>query len=220
MPFKCVVFDASGTILDDLYVVWQANSEAYNALGFDGFETLEEFRKKFKLPVPEFHKANGIPPHLIKQVDGKFRESYPRYASQVKIFPEVKDILYQLRKKKVLLGIASNIPTLFLREHLKNFEIESYFGAVTGQEDCDEQKPSPKPVLVTLEKLEVKPSEAMFVGDMEEDIIAGKRANTCTVAISRKESYHPPWRLKRQNPDYLVSNLDELFVLLKGNMPG
>ena len=157
MSFKCVVFDASGTIWDDLYVVWRANSEAYNAFGFEGFKTLEEFRKKFKLPVPEFHKANGIPPDLIKQVDGKFREFYPRYASRVRIFPGVKDVLYQLKKRKVLLGIASNIPTLFLREHLSNFKIDSYFGAITGQEDCDEQKPSPKPVLVTLEKLGVKP---------------------------------------------------------------
>jgi len=216
MSFKCVVFDASGTIWDDLYVVWRANSEAYEAFGLEGFKTLEGFRKRFKLPVPEFHKANGIPPDLIKQVDEKFREFYPRYASHVRIFPEVKDALYQLRRKKVLLGIASNIPTVFLREHLRDFKIESYFGAVTGQEDCDEQKPSPKPVLVTLEKLGVKPPEAIYVGDMEEDIIAGKRAKTFTVAISRKESYHPRWRLKRQNPDYLVSNLGELFVLFKG----
>jgi len=211
MLFKCIVFDASGTIWDDLYVVWRANSAAYEALGFDGFKTLEEFRRKFKLPVPEFHKANGIPPELIKQVDGKFREFYPQYASHVRIFPDVDDVLYQLKRKNVLLGIASNIPTVFLREHLRNFKIEGYFGAVTGQEDCDEQKPSPKPILVTLEKLEVKPSEAVYVGDMEEDIIAGKRANTYTAAISRKESYHPPWRLRRQNPDYLISDLGELL---------
>ena len=216
MPFKCVIFDASGTIWDDLYVVWRANSEAYNALGLEGFKTLEEFRRKFKLPVPEFHKANGIPSDLIKQVDGKFREFYPRYASQVRIFPEVEDVLYQLKGKKVLLGIASNIPTVFLREHLRNFKIESYFGAITGQEDCDEQKPSPKPVLVTLNKLGVKPPEAIYVGDMEEDIIAGKRANTYTVAITRKESYHPRWRLKRQEPDYIISDLGELFALFKG----
>ena len=216
MSFKCVVFDASGTIWDDLYVVWRANSEAYEAFGFNGFETLEEFRRKFKLPVPEFHKANGIPPDFIRQVDEKFREVYPRYASHIRIFPEVKDILYRLKRKKVLMGIASNVPTMFLRAHLKDFKIENYFGAVTGQEDCNEQKPSPKPVLVTLEKLKVKPPEVIFVGDMEEDIIAGKRANTYTAAISRKESYHPRWRLKRQNPDYIVSDLVELFTLFDG----
>jgi HAD superfamily hydrolase (TIGR01549 family) len=216
MPFKCVVFDASGTIWDDLYVVWRANSDAYDAFGFEVCKTLEEFRKKFRLPVPEFHKANGIPPDLIKEVDGKFREFYPRYASGVRMFPEVEDVLYQLKQEQVLLGIASNIPTVFLQEHLKNFKIDSYFSATTGQEDCHEQKPSPKPVLVTLEKLGVRPPEAIFVGDMEEDIIAGKRAGTYTVAISRKESYHPRWRLERQKPDSFISNLGGLFALVQG----
>lgn len=201
--------------MDDLYLVWRTNSEAYEAFGFGGFKTLEEFREKFKLPVPEFHKANGIPPDLIKQVDGKFREFYPRYVSHVRVFPGVRDVLSELKGKKILLGIASNIPTVFLREHLRNFKMEGYFGAITGQEDCDEQKPSPKPVLVTLEKLGVKPPEAIYVGDMEEDIIAGKRAETYTVAISRKGSYHPHRRLKRQNPDYIISNLGELFALFK-----
>ncbi len=213
MPFKCVIFDVSGTIQDDLYVVWRANADAYDAFGFKSFKTMEEFRKKFRLPVPEFHRDNGIPPNLVKQVDGKFREFYPRYSSHVKMFPEVKEVLSQLREKKILLGIASNIPTIFLKEHLQNFEIESYFSAITGQEDCDEQKPSPKPVLVTIEKLGVKPAEAIYVGDMEEDIIAGKRAGTYTVAISSKASYHPRWRLERQKPDYIISGLGELVTL-------
>ena len=78
------------------------------------------------------------------------------------------------KQRKVSLGVASNIPTLFLREHLRKFNIDRYFDVITGQEDCDEQKPSPKPVVVTVEKLGAKPQEAMYVGDMEEDIIAGK----------------------------------------------
>jgi len=216
MSFKCVVFDASGTILDDLYVVWQANSAAYKAFGLNGFETLEDFRRKFKLPVPEFHRANGIPPDLIKEVDEKFREFYPQYAPYIKLFPEVKDTLYQLRQRGIWLGVASNVPTMFLREHLRSFEIEDYFSAITGQEDCDEQKPSPKPVLVTLSKLGVEPSEAIYVGDMEEDIIAGKRASTQTAAIIRERGYHPRWRLKRQNPDYFISNLGDLIALFAG----
>lgn len=213
MQIKAIVFDVSGTILDDLYVVWKATSDAYEFFDFEGFKTIEEFKEKFRLPLPEFHQANGVPPALIKEMDGKFREFYPRYASHIKIFPEVKDVLAELKRRGILLGIASNIPSLFLREHLEKFEIESYFGAITGQEDCDEQKPSPKPILVTLEKLGVKPQEAIYVGDMEEDIIAGKGANTYTVAISRDESYHPRWRLKRQNPHYIISNLSELLAI-------
>jgi len=204
---KAIIFDASGTILDDIQAVWKANSDAYHAFGLDGFETLEEFRARFKLPISEFHIENGIPPDLVKEVDLKFREVYPRYASLVSIFPEVKDVLEQLKAREILLGVASNIPSVFLREHLREFNIEDYFNAVIGQEDSEEQKPSPKPILATLERLDARPQEAMYVGDMEEDIIAAKAANTLVTAIIREKSYHPRWRLERQNPDYLISSL-------------
>lgn len=216
MLLKAIIFDVSGTLLNDIYAVWKATSDAYVALEMDSFRTLEEFKEKFRLPLPEFHLANGIPPHLLDIVDKNFREAYPQYAPSVSIFSEVDEVLQELRQRKVALGVASNIPTLFLREHLKKFNIDRHFDVVTGQEDCDEQKPSPKPIITTLEKLGASPQEAMYVGDMEEDMMAGKRANTFTAAIVRKESYHPQWRLERQNPDFFISSLRELLPVYCG----
>lgn len=120
MPIRAIVFDASGTFLNDVYAVWKATSDAYAALGVDSVATLEEFKAKIKLPISEFHRANGIPPEMINEVDKKFRESYPQYEPYIGIFPEVKDVLKELKGKKAALGVTSNIPTVFLREHLKN----------------------------------------------------------------------------------------------------
>jgi len=216
VSIKTVVFDASGTLLNDIYAVWKANSDAYAALGLGSLGTLEEFKTTFRLPTAEFHRSNGIPPDLLKEVEKKSRESYLQYAPCVGIFPEVDDVLRELRKRGIVLGVASNIPTLFLRGHLNKFKIEGYFDTITGQEDCDEQKPSPKPILLTIDKLGARPQEAMYVGDMEEDIIAGKLANVSTVAIVRNESYHPRWRLERQKPDFFISSLQELLSGLFG----
>jgi len=216
MPIRAIVFDASGTLLDDIYAVWKANLDAYAALGIEGPRTLKDFKSRLKLPAPEFHKANGVPPNLLREIDEKFRESYSQYAPYVGIFPEVNDVLEKLKNNRIALGVASSIPTLFLREHLRKFNIDGYFDTVTGQEDCDEQKPSPKPIVITIDKLGIRPQEAIYVGDMEEDIIAGKEANAVTVAIVRNESYHPRWRLERQNPDFLISNLRELLLAYSG----
>ncbi|MDD5093558.1 MAG: HAD family hydrolase [Dehalococcoidia bacterium] len=207
---KAVIFDISGTLLDDIHVVWKANCDAYHTIGLDGFDTLEEFREKFKLPVPQFHRDNGVPAHLVSEIDLKFREFYPRYAPLVSIFPEVIGVLEELQSRRMALGVASNIPSVFLREHLRKFDLERYFTAIVGQEDCDEQKPSPKPILAALGKLGVRPQEAMYVGDMEEDLVAAKAAHTLATAIVRDRSYHPRWRLQRQNPHYLISDLTQL----------
>ncbi|MFC1925734.1 HAD family hydrolase [Chloroflexota bacterium] len=211
MPVRAIVFDVSGTLLNDIHAVWRATADAYAALGIDSMRTLEEFKEKFKMPVPEFHKANGIQADMLHVADRNFRDSYPQYAGSVGIFPEVEKVLQELKGRGVTLGVASNIPSFFLREHLREFNIDGYFDVVTGQEDCDEQKPSPKPIVITLEKLGFQPEESMYVGDMEEDIIAGKRAGVFTAAIVRDESYHPRWRLERQEPDFFISDLRELL---------
>lgn len=216
MPVKAIIFDVSGTLLNDIFAVWKATADAYAALGKDIFRTLEEFKEQFGLPLSQFHLANGIPHHLLDEVDRSFRETYPQYASTVEIFPEVDEVLRELRQRKVALGVASNIPTLFLRQHLREFNIDRYFDIITGQEDCDEQKPSPKPVAITVKKLGAGPHEAMYVGDMEEDMIAGKGAGVFTAAIVRKESYHPRWRLERQKPDFFILSLRELLPVYCG----
>lgn len=213
MPIKVIMFDASGTLIDDINAVYGANSDAYAALGVEGPKTLEEFKNKFKLPAWEFHLESGIPPERVKEVDRKFREFYPKYAQNVTIFPEVISVLNELKQRGAVLAVASNIPTVFLRDHLKRLEIDKYLDTITGQEDCDEQKPSPKPILFTVKKLGARPHESMYVGDMEEDIIAGKQAEAKTMGIVRARSYQPRWRLERQNPDYIISDLRELLAV-------
>jgi len=157
----------------------------------------------------------GAPDHMIPKLEKEYRKAYRKHRVHIKIFPEVKKILEKLEQEKYKLAIASNILSLFLREHLQRFEIDKYFKVVTGQDDCTEQKPSPKPILITLEKLGSKPENSVYVGDMEEDIIAGKKAHVYTFAICRENSYHPAWKLKRQNPDFLISDLNELFPIVK-----
>ena len=103
-----------------------------------------------------------------------------------------------------------------MREHLDKFEIEACFDVIIGQEDAAEQKPSPKPILAAIEKMGTKSQESMYVGDMEEDIIAAKAAQALAAAIVREASYHPQWRLERQSPDFFITDLRELLSI--GNM--
>ena len=113
------------------------------------------------------------------------------------------------------MAVVSNIPSVFLKEHLQRFGVDKYFDALTGQDDCEEQNPSPEPILFTLKKLGSKPEFSAYVGDMEEDVIAGKCARVYTFAVCRNNSYHPGWRLKRQNPDFFISDLNELLTIVK-----
>ncbi|MEM2129858.1 MAG: HAD-IA family hydrolase [Candidatus Bathyarchaeia archaeon] len=209
-----LIFDVSGVLLNDLYTVWKADSDAYESCGIRKISSIKIFKESFKMPIIEYHRSMGVPDKVIPELEAAYRQSYQKYSKFIKIFPDVKRTLRKLQQNDVTLSIASNIPSDFLMEHLKSFGIINYFNAITGQDDCEEQKPSPQPILVTLRKLDAKPMSSAYVGDMEEDIIAGKRAGVFTIGICRKEGYHPCWKLKRQNPDFLIKSLSQLFEIL------
>ena len=212
---ETILFDASGVLIDDIYTVWKADSDAFEACGFERIGSIEKFKELFKLPIAEWCRSMGLPDNIIPKIEREYRRAYPKYSGHIKIFPEVKGVLEKLRQKKLNLAVVSNIPSRFLGEHLQRFGIDKYFNVITGQDDCKEQKPSPKPILISLEKLRSKPEQSAYVGDMEEDVIAGKRAHLYTFAICRDKSYHPCWKLKRQNPDFIISDLNELLTLVK-----
>jgi len=211
---ETIIFDVSGVLLDDLYAVWKADSEAYEACGVGKIESIEEFKEKFKLPIYKYHKSMGVPDGIIRRLEAEYRRAYQKYDHTIRIFPEVKDVLQRLRADGIILAVASNIPSVFLREHLRRFRIDEFFEAVTGQDDCREQKPSPEPILVTLRKLNSNPNSSAYVGDMEEDIIAGKRAGVITVAVCRERGYHPCWKLRRQKPNFVISSLWDLISIV------
>jgi len=212
---ETIMFDVSGVLIDDIYTVWKSDSDAYEACGFGRIESVEKFKEIFKLPITEWCRSMGVPDSVIPKLEEEYRKAYPKYSDHIKIFPEVKDVLRKLKQEKHNLAVVSNIPNQFLIEHLQRFGIDKYFKVIIGQDDCKEQKPSPKPILKALGKLGSKPEKSAYVGDMEEDIIAGKMAQVYTFAVCRDESYHPVWRLKRQNPDFIVSELNELLTILK-----
>jgi phosphoglycolate phosphatase-like HAD superfamily hydrolase len=59
--------------------------------------------------------------------------------------------------------------------------------------------------------LNASPKNAGYVGDMEEDMVAGKRAGVYTLAVDRTEAYHPICRLKLHDPDYIITDLNDLI---------
>ena len=212
---ETLLFDVSGVLIDDIYTVWKADSDAFEACGLERIESIEKFKEAFKLPIPEWCRSMGVPEDMMTKIEEEYRRAYPKYSEHIKMFPEVKSVLGKFKEDNYTLAIVSNILSSFLREHLQRFGIDKYFDVVTGQNDCEEQKPSPKPLLITLEKLGSRPESSAYIGDMEEDIMAGKRAGVYTVGMCRDESYHPLWKLKRQNPDFIVTDLNELHTTIK-----
>jgi pyrophosphatase PpaX len=215
LKVQTVIFDLSGTLIDDLFVVWQANLRTLKDLGILSNLSIHEFKRKFKLPYWEFLKSFGVPEDLAKKEGNKlFWKFYRVHKKRVRLVPGAKDILQQLKKEGLKVGVVSQISKEFLLDHLRTFNIYSYFNVLVSAEDCKVSKPSPLPILKALKKLKGERVDGIYVGDMREDILAGKGAGVITVAVSGKYSYHSSSLLEKERPDYIIGKLDEMLPLL------
>ena len=71
-------------------------------------------------------------------------------------------------------------------------------------EDVKRRKPAPDSVLKACRLLNVKPKDAILIGDTENDMIAGKRAGCATVGYKIRG-------------DFRIKNLKDILKLISSN---
>jgi phosphoglycolate phosphatase-like HAD superfamily hydrolase len=120
-----------------------------------------------------------------------------------------------LSEWRLKLAIVSQTPRFQLDDQLIRFDLHRYFSSVMACGDCPLEKPDPLPLIETAKRIGVEPENMAYVGDMYEDIICARKAGVLSIALDRPEgSYHTRTRLLEARPDFIVTSLTELLVLL------
>lgn len=95
---------------------------------------------------------------------------------------------------------------------LKHLGMNHLFHTVVTCDDVKEKKPSPEGVHLALKRMNVRPEEALFIGDSAGDLIASRRAGVPNVLVG--------WTsIKREilmahQPDFVIERpLDLLEVI-------
>ena len=117
-----------------------------------------------------------------------------------------------MREQGLAYGIVTNKPILYAEKILIDLGIE--VDCLICPDHVSKPKPDPEALFLACEKVGCKPSEAIFFGDHERDIIAGKAANIPTVAAAW--GYIPVGEsIEDWQADYLLQKPDELLALLQ-----
>ena len=107
-------------------------------------------------------------------------------------------------------GLISNADNAYLTPNLNYIGIT--FDAVVSSETVRSYKPHSKPFLSTLSLLDVKPSEAVYVGDNPyDDVVGAKGVGMKVILINR---YNTP-KHQYPNPDGEIKTLFELSKFLE-----
>lgn len=129
-------------------------------------------------------------------------------------FPGATETVAELDRRGYGLAIVTSKHRRSAMRGMELCGIVSHFDVIVTPEDVAEPKPHPEPVLLALQKLGVKPEEALFVGDSPHDIAAGRAAGTRTAAALWGP--FPRAALDAAGPDAFLAAQEDVLGLLDG----
>ena len=123
-------------------------------------------------------------------------------------FPNLFDLLEELRNNQLILGIITNGMGQFQMDNIKALGIEQYFDAILVSEWEGLKKPDPTIFLRALYQLNVSPNQSAYVGDHPEN----------DVKASQKAGMNGIWKKDTQwsnvGAEFMIDDLMELPALL------
>jgi HAD superfamily hydrolase (TIGR01509 family) len=111
-------------------------------------------------------------------------------ARRAKLLPGVRDTLNWLNERKVDIVIVTSNSTKAVRRTLKTVEAVGLVRNIFGREDSLNMrrlKPSPQMLHAALRDVKGNPDQAFFIGDSQNDIIAGRGAGVFTIGVCTGE---------------------------------
>ncbi len=185
---RAILFDLDQTLIDFITMKKKASEKAAQAMVKAG---LKIDKKTAGKELFDFYLKNGIDGNtafqeFIKKHNGEMSDKILAAALNayldakrhyVKPYPDVIPTLKKLKKKGLKLAIVTDAPRLKAYMRLDSMGITDFFDVVVGFEDTGEAKPSSLPFRKALKELNVKPEEAIMVGDWpEKDILGAQKA--------------------------------------------
>ncbi len=106
--------------------------------------------------------------------------------ADVGLYPDVEETLQQLRKMSLKIGIVTNGLESDYRTILQKVGLHDFFDVTVGIDTVGKMKPHRDIFLHALNRLEVSPSETLFVGDeLEYDYEGARRVGLRPLLIDR-----------------------------------
>lgn len=183
---KIVILDFDGTIADTRPVILNTFHRTLDAMNLPQHSD-EEIAATIGLPLME---AFPVLEPMDKERTAVCTETYRRIFDDVNaeigvpMFPHVADTLRHLHSQGLALTIATSRGYKSAADFIRGFRLDDIIQFIIAAEDVRHAKPDPEPVLKTLKHYNMKPEDAVVVGDTHFDILMGRNAGCTTVGVT------------------------------------
>jgi len=211
---KAVMFDWDGTLYNSVIPTYESYLGVLDAFGLPQV-TLEEFRHDSRPNYHDYYLYLGIHEDDWATADAAWMDYYVRHSQECALFDGTANALLELKKMDLKLGLVSGGSRERVTSEISEQGIETYFETMLFGDDVgfEHGKPAPETLRMAIERVRVIASEVLYVGDMVEDILMGKRAGTKTAAVF--SGFAPQQLLLLARPDFVLRDVSALPSAIK-----
>lgn len=211
--FKAVLFDFDGTIADTNEIIlksWRYIYKEYRGRECRDEEVVGSFGEVLIDTLREH-----FPDKDEYEILEKFR-TYQKsfFEEEVILFDGMKELIAELNKRGYMTAIVTSRTKPQTMVGLKKFGMISMFDAFVSCEDTDAHKPDPAPVQIALEKLGIKPTDAIMVGDSKNDIQCAHNAGVQAVLVDWTVCLPERERFGANRAEYTIYKPSELLDII------
>ena len=201
MPkIKAVLFDFDGVLRDSVAALWVANRHALSEHGITMPSDEDLLYHMHHIKHAHAHFASHVPRDKFL---ASFHDKFQELQTGVSLYEGTSELLQHLSDAGYILGMVTS--ARYPQELLGKHGLVDAFAVIIGGNDTERHKPYPDPVVKALESLEIKPRQAVMIGDMAADIQAAKAAGLyATMGITHGVGTHK--MLEEAGADYVVDS--------------
>ena len=214
---RAFIFDLDGTLLDSLADLAHAVNHALAARGCPAHP--EEAYRYFvgngmrvlvrRAAPPECPDADLLA--LARDVETRYAETWNHCTRP---YPGVSELLRELRRRGVPVGVLSNKPHEFTCRMVAHFFPEVDFFAVYGQRAGVPVKPDPTAALHMVAELATTPDRVCFVGDSRVDMETAVNAGMIPVGVTW--GFRPREELLEFGAKFLIDKAEDVLAVRSG----
>lgn len=206
---KTYLFDLDGTLLDSIDLIltsFHHTSQAHFGREWSDAYWLAGVGTPLRTQLERIASSDEELDALLQT----YREfNLHKHDEMAKPYPGVIDVVRKLHGDGAKLGLVTSKLSTGARRGLRLLGLEAELPVRVCADDVENGKPHPEPVLRALELLDSHPSDALFIGDSDHDILSGNAAGVTTVAVG----WGPFARetLEAAKPGAWVESADEIL---------
>jgi HAD superfamily hydrolase (TIGR01509 family) len=212
---SAVIFDLDGVLADS--EPWWNQIDA-KLLAEHGVTYRSEYHQNvvgvsYRLAVEFYKKAFDLSVSTEEMMRRRGEIATEFFATRVGPFPNVEEVLKEVRQMKLHLAVATSSVSASARPFLDRHQLTGFFEIIVTGEEVERGKPAPDIYLCAAQKLGIPADKCLVVEDALPGVAAAKAAKMRVAAIPDDRFVDP--REYEKRADYVLSGLSELPGLIK-----